>query len=170
MKIDLSNKKLRMTAVGGLIVFIAVVLKNGGEQMGQKNHPVSSIVGPIAFIIGWGLLSFSIAGKPSGKTKSVLAYGGALGVIISVMGMKMVSGDIKKMFGLLFITSWIAFSVSVGMDKSKKSKMISMLALGSVLGSMVFILPKQRALGIVDGIGMPMFASSFLLLAVANSL
>ena len=170
MKIDLSNKKLRMTALGGLIVFIAVVLKNGGEQMGMKNHPVSSIVGRVLFIGGWALLAYSVAGKPSGKTKSVLAYGGALCIIISVMAMKMLSGDIKKIFGLLFIAAWIAFASSVGMDKSKKSKMISMLALGSVLGSMVFILPQQRKLGVVDGPGMPMFASTFLLLAVANSL
>jgi hypothetical protein len=170
MKIDLSNKKLRMTALGGLIVFIAVILKNGGEQMGMKNHPVSSIVGRVLFVIGWGLLAYSIVGKPSGKTKSVLAYGGALGVVIAVMGMKMLSGDIKKMFGLLFIVSWIAFASSVGMDKSKKSKMISMVALGSVLGSMVFILPQQRKLGIVDGPGMPLFATSFVLLAIANSM
>jgi len=169
MKIDLTNKKLRMTALGGLIVFIAVVLKNGGEQMGMKNHPVSSIVGRVLFVGGWALLAFSVAGKPSGKTKSVLAYGGALGVVLSVMAMKMLPAQ-KKIFGLVFIASWIAFASSVGMDKSKKSKMLSMLALGSVLGSMVFILPKQRTLGIVDGPGMPMFASSFLLLAVANSL
>ena len=69
-----------------------------------------------------------------------------------------------------FIASWIAFASSVGMDKSKKSKMISMVALGSVLGSMVFILPQQRKLGIVDGPGMPLFATSFVLLAIANSL
>jgi hypothetical protein len=170
MKIDLNDRKLRMTSIAGLMVYAAVVLKNGGEQMGKQNHFMSSVVGRVMFVGGWGLLAFSVVGKPSGSTKSVLAYGGALGVLMSVMLMKTLSGDIKKLFGLLFIASWIAFSVSVGMDRSKKAKMISMVALGCVISSMVFILPKQRELNVVDGPGMSLFAATFVLLAVANSL
>lgn len=174
MKLDLNDRKLRLTALAGLMVYIAVVLKNGGEQIGQKDHFLSSVVGRVLFIGGWALMAYSIVGKPSMRNiqKTLASYGGALGIVIAVMAMKMLplTPAQKKPFGLLFIGSWISVAVSVGMGKGKDSKMLGLFALANVLGSMLVILPKQRELKLVDGPGMGLFAITFVSLAVANSL
>jgi len=173
MKLELNDRKLRLTTLAGIMVYIAVVLKNGGEQIGQKDHFLSSVVGRVLFIGGWALMAYSIAGNPSMKSikKSLVAYGGAIGVVIAVMAMKMsLTPAQKKPFGLLFIGSWISIAVSVGMGKGTDSKMLGLFALVNVLGSMLVILPKQRELKIIDGPGMGLFAITFISLAVANSL
>ena len=174
MILNLNNKKLMLTGVAGLMIYSAVVLKNGSEQIGKKNHPIPSILGRALFVGGWGLMAYAISGKPSMKMsqKSLMAYGGSLGVVIAVMAMKSLplSAAQKKPFGMLFIASWILVASSVGMGKSMRSKQLGMLALANVLGSMLYILPKQRELGIVDGPGMGMFSLTFVSLALANAL
>ena len=174
MKLDLNDGRLRLTGLAGLMIYTAVVLKNGGEQMGQKKHPISSIVGPILFIIGWFSLAYSFVGKPSMKMnqKSLMAYGGAIGVIISVMGMKMLplSQTQKKPLGLLFICSWISVAIACSIGKGTKSKQLCLFALANVLGSMLYILPLQRKNCVIDFVGMPMFFTTFISLAIANAL
>ena len=172
MILNLNDRKLRLTSLAGLMIYIAVVLKNGGEQLKMKSHPLSSIIGPIMFTLGWGLMAYSISPIPKLDMKCMLAYLGAAGIVIAVMSMKMLklSGQQKKPFGLLFIGGWVAVAISMGLGKSMKSKQLSMFALANVLGSMLVILPKQRSLCLVDGIGMPMFATTFVSLALANAL
>lgn len=170
MKLDLNDRKLKLTGIAGLMVYTAVILKNGGEQMGQKNSFLSSVVGRMLFISGWALMAYSF-GKPSMKPKALLSYGGALGIVIAVMAMKMLKSPAKKKpFGLLFIASWIAVAIAVGMGKSMRSKQLGMFALANVLISMLFVLPKQRMLTIIDGPGIGMFLTTFISLTIANSI
>ena len=172
MILNLNDRKLRLTSLAGLAIFIAVVLKNGAEQIGMKTHPLSSVVGPIVFTLGWALMAYSISPIPILDMKCMLAYLGSAGIVIAVMSMKMLklSAEQKKPFGMLFIASWVAVAISMGLGKSMKSKQLSMFALANVLGAMLYILPKQRALCLVDGPGMVMFATTFVSLALANAL
>ena len=172
MKLDLNDRRLRLTGIAGLMVFIAVLLKNGGEQMGMKKHFMSSVVGPILFTFGWAIMAYSISPVPKLDMKCILAYLGSAGIVAAVLSMKMLklSPAQKKPFGLLFIFSWIAVAISVGLQKSRKSKMLGMFALANVLGAMLVILPKARTLCVVDNPGIAMFASTFVSLALANAL
>ena len=172
MILNLSNTKLMQTGLAGLMIYTSVVLKNGGEQIGMKNHPLSSIVGRILFIAGWGLMAYSISPMPSLNMKCMLAYGGALGIVVAVLAMKMLklSEEQKKPFGMLFIASWILVAGAVGMGKSMKAKYLAMTALVGVFSAMLVILPRQRKLCLVDGPGMGLFALCFVSLALANAL
>ena len=172
MILNLNDRKLQLTSLAGLMIYSAVVLKNGGEQLKMKSHPLSSIIGPIMFTLGWGLMAYSISPVPKLDMKCMLAYLGSVGIVVAVMSMKMLklSAEQKKPFGMLFIASWVAVAISMGLGKSRKSKMLSAFALANVLGSMLVILPKQRALCFVDGPGMTMFGTTFASLALANSM
>ena len=174
MKLDLNNKKMQMTGLAGLMIYIAVILKNGGEQLGQKNHFLSSVIGRILFISGWALMAYSMVGpiKMKMDRKSLMAYGGSLGVVVAVMTMKMMklTDKQKKPFGILFILSWISVASAVGMGKGKMSKMLGMTALLNVLGSMLIVLPWARTNKVIDNPGMGMFAITFISLAIANSM
>ena len=142
--------------------------------MGEKKNIFSAGLGSMLFVAGWALMAYSIAGRPSMKMnqKSMIAYGGALGVVIAVMAMKNLplSAQIKKAFGILFIAAWVAVAISVGMGKSNRAKMYGYFALANVLGSMLFVLPFARKRNIVDNPGMFMFGLTFISLAIANSL
>jgi len=172
MILHFNDKKLRLTGLAGLLIYIAVVLKNSSEQMGMKNHPVGSILGRSLFVGGWALMAYAISPKPKLDMKCILSYGGALGIVVAVMAMKTLKllPQQKKLFGMVFIGSWIAVASSIGLGKSMKSKQLAIFALANVLGSMLFILPKQRELKVIDGPGMGMFALTFVSLAVANAL
>ena len=172
MILNLNDRKLRLTSLAGLAIFTSVMLKNGGEQLGMKSHPLSSMIGPMMFTFGWALLAYSMCGMPKQNMKCMLAYGGAIGVVVAVMSMKMfkLSAQQKKPFGMMFILGWIATALAMSLGKSKKSKMLSAFALVNVLGSMLYILPKQRARCLVDGPGMVMFATTFASLSLANAL
>jgi hypothetical protein len=174
MKLTLNDNKLQMTSLAGLMIFTAVVLKNGGEQMGMKQHFLSAVVGKILFVAGWAYMAYAISGMPSlnMSNKAMMSYLGALLVVMAVMMMKLddIPKLLKKMMPGMFIVGWILTALSVGMNKSAQSQMLSVLALMSIFGSMLVILPKQRKLNVIDGPGMALFAATFVLLAVANSM
>jgi len=121
-------------------------LTNGGEQLGMEDHFLSNVVAKILFIGGWGVMAFSFVGQPSMKPKSLLSYGGALGIVIAVMAMKMLplTEQQKKPFGMLFIVSWIGVAIAVGLGKSMASKQLGAFALVNVFGAMLYLLPKMR--------------------------
>ena len=171
MILNLNDRKLQMSALAGLAIYSAVVLKNGTEQMKMKDSPLG-YVGKGLFTLGWLGLAYSFCGQPKPTLKCALSYGGALGVISAVMAMKTMklSEQQKKTAGMIFVGSWIAVAIAVGLGKSMKSKQLGMFALANVLGSMLFILPKQRELCVVDGPGMGMFALTWVSLAIANAL
>ena len=169
MILILDDKKLLSTVIAGVAIYTAVVLKNGGEQLGLEKHFISNIFGKALFVAGWLLMGFSISGLPNLSIKSGLAYGGSLGVIASVFAMK--SGIIPKEYAMaLFVLSWLAVAISVGLGKENASKYLAAFAFASVMASMLFVLPVQRRLNIVDGPGMLLFGLTFLFLSLANSL
>ena len=173
MKLDLNDRKLQLTGLAGLMVYCAVVLKNGGEQIGMKDSFLSSVVGRLLFIAGWGLMAFSFCPKMSMSLKCLLSYGGALCIVLAVLAMKSTFGlseEQKKPFGMLFIASWLAVGSAVGMGKPMRSKQLGIVAVASVFSAMLMILPQQRKLCLVDGPGMGLFAITFIALALANSL
>ena len=172
MKLDLNDRKLQLTSLAGLMIYVAVILKNGGEQLHMKDHFLSSILGPIMFTIGWALMAYSISPIPKLDMKCILAYLGAVGIVIAVMSMKMLklSPEQKKPFGMLFIASWFGVAISIGLGKSMKSKQLAAFALANVLGSMLYILPFQRKNCVADGPGIGMFLTTFISLSLANSI
>ena len=172
MKLDLNDNKLRMTGLASLMIYTAVVLKNGGEQLGMKKGMLSGIVGPMLFTMGWMSLAHSVVGRPKLTMKSMLSWGGAAGVVVAVMSMKIMnlSEQQKKVAGMMFVGSWVATALSVGMGKSKRAQGLAMVALAYVLGSMLFVLPWQRTNGVVDGPGMTLFGLTWVALVLANSM
>ena len=168
MKLELSNRKLRLTGLASLSILTSVILKNGAEQLGMSKHFMSAVVGRILFMGGWLLLAYSFVGKPTMSMKSRMSYGGAIAVIIAVFLMK--GGAPKIIAAPLFVGGWLATIIAVGMGKPMLSKQLGIFALANVLGSMMIVLPWQRANGVVDGIGMPMFTMTWVSLILANSL
>lgn len=169
MILILDNTKLLSTAIAGVAIYTAVVLKNGGEQLNMEKHFISNIFGKALFVSGWLLMGFSIAGLPNLNIKSGLAYIGSLAIIVSVFAMK--NKIIPKEAAVtLFVLAWTAVAFSVGLGKENAAKYLAVFALFNVLGSMLFVLPKQREMGIIDGPGMGMFLLTFVSMAMANSL
>ena len=164
----LTNNTLLITLIGGILVQIGVSLKNGGSQMKLKGK-FHTIIGTIAFILGWLILAISI-GLSDGKLslKTLLAFVSVFGIVSSVMLIKVLK--MEKIGGPLFMGSWILFGLSVGMGRNMSGKIMGIISSVLVILSMTQLLPYQRENKIVDLPGYNMFSSAFFLIAMANAL
>lgn len=170
----LNNRKLVLSSIAGLAAIAGVVIKNSLEQA-KMNMPILEMAGKVLFIGGWALTAYSISLKGtqiSISIKSMLAVIASAGVVVSVFMMK---AAMKKKetphiaLPITFVSSWILLGVTVALGGKMMGYVGGICAAFFVISSMMYILPKQREMGIVDGPGMPMFSLSWVLLAYVNS-
>lgn len=169
------TRKFFLMLIGGLIIQGGVSVKNSLENL-KMNKPEIEMAAKGAFIFGWAVVAYSIAISKGGglglNLKSLLALAGAAMVVSAVMHVKMskkAEKEPNKMIAMMFPGGWVVTALAIMMDKGKNS-WLAILATGIVLVSMMFIIPKQRVLCLVDGPGYPMFANAWWLLAIANGI
>lgn len=172
--VTLNNRKLVLSSIAGLAAIAGVVIKNSLEQA-KMDMPIIEMAGKILFIGGWALTAYSISLKGtriSFSIKSMLAVIASAGVVVSVFMMKaaMKNGEMPNLaLPITFMSSWILLGITVAIGGKMMGYVCGVGASLLVISSMMYILPKQREMGIVDGPGMPMFSLSWVLLAYVNS-
>lgn len=150
-----------------------VVAKNSTEQLGGRLHPelsqAGTALGSTLFVGGWVAMAYYLAQQQRSPMKKAQLAIPSLLIMTSVMMMK--SGQQQavpmELLATVFAGSWVAlgyFGAPVGM----KSAGLSVSAL--VLLSMMVFLPQQRAMGVVDGPGLPLFVLAWVVfLQLRNS-
>ena len=158
---------------GGFVIQSAVAIKNSLEQL-KMNKPQIELLAKGGFVFGWAIVAFAIALNKKGglgiNLRSLLAFAGAGMIVAAVFHVK----DSKKAgkkpmmaLQMMFPAGWISIMMAIIFNKSQYA-CLSILGTAFVLGSMMFILPKQRELCIVDGPGYNLFSNAWWFLAIAN--
>ena len=195
--VRLDNKTLLLGILGSAMVYGAVSMKNSSEQMDMPSDNMLVQIGKSVFVAGWMIIAYVISDKKM-SWNSLVSSMAAMGVIVSVMNIKAIMEEKKRMeiemtqmededkkeefkqlrvpglpmsvFAGLFALSWLGVGVMVGMGRGMGSKVMGGSAVALVLSSMMMILPMQREGCIVDGPGQGMFSLAWVLITIGSSL
>ncbi len=165
--------RLVLGVVAAVLVVSGVVTKNSFEQIGAPNHPVGKPAGMAMFVLGW-LLSAYVFGV--GKGSRGLRFGAAgasLSILGAVMWMKeqMAKGKSAGMVApAMFVVGWLALGLIASAGLPWWGQALGVGAAALVVGSMMGALPLQRKMGVVDGPGMPMFATAWAAMVGLNAM
>ena len=166
--VQLNNRKLIVTTIAALLVIAGVVAKNSSEQLKLGADSMVAKAGMAAFIGGWILCAYIFSANKSNKMLFILP---SIGVVASVMGMKMMKeSQFAMLFPAIFALSWIVLGYGVGNHLSGLMKYSGLVASALVLSSMMAILPFQRKHCNVDGPGEYMFGLAWAILVYLNSM
>ena len=160
--------------LAALLIIFGVVIKTSEHQM--KLPP--TMIGPLMFVGGWFMLANAVArnatnpiGSPDQRWVPYLAAAVVVGAVMFMQQVsKKYSADSKVMMQkarplvLAFIAGWLLFAYSFSQNLG-----LTFASAGLVFLSMLYFLPKQRAMNVVDGPGLPLFCIAFAGLIVANS-
>lgn len=168
------GRKFYLLLVGGLIVQASVAVKNSMENLKITDDKIA-LGAKGAFILGWAVVSYSIALSSSGRLpllnlKTLFAVAGAVAIVVGVFHVKDSEKKGKKpnkIMAMLFPAGWVLTALAI-MKGSSKNKKFAIFGTALVLGSMMFVLPWQRERCLVDGPGYNMFVNAWWLLAIAN--
>lgn len=168
--VQLSDMRMRDTAVAAALIVTGVVIKNSFEQMGQKDNVVAKTIGMGCFIGGWFLMARALA---SGKAnRAMYFYGATLGVLVSVFTMKAYMGrgeQVPMLLPIVFASSWAVLGFFASDHLKGNQRWLGLVATACVLLSMLVMLPNQRKNCVVDGSGAYFFALCWGILIFVNS-
>ncbi len=175
------NQKLLLGSLGALGVIGGVVAKNSAEQFPMLGLPEN--LGPALFVGGWGLVAYTNALNAANTNivydqKSALGLLSAASIVGSVFMMKQLKRQgqpVGALYPALFAGGWIALAYAICQRRgplkfawpNTQRCALSFGAAALVLTSMMYVLPRQRMLKIVDGPGMAMFAAGWALIVAA---
>jgi hypothetical protein len=163
--------RLVVGALAAMLVVNGVVIKNTFEQMGAPNHWVGKPMGMGMFALGW-LIAAYVFGL--GKGSVALRFGAAgasLSILAAVMWMKEKGESSAGMMALtMFAVSWLVLGVIAAGGLPWWGQALGVLAALLVIGSMMAALPLQRRMGVVDGPGMPMFTTAWVIIVGLNAM
>ena len=171
--VQLSNNRLLYSTAAAALVISGVVTKNSLEQMKLEDSPYS-MLGIAMFVSGWALTGYSLSYGSNGNN-AYLNYLPCAAVVGAVMMMKkhMKAGDpVPTYLPAIFATAW-AFIGYLLVNNRKLTGNYSLMAYAVpvlVLASMMWSLPKQREMNIVDGPGAYLFSIAWALFSFTNSL
>ena len=166
----LNNTRFLYSVVGASLVMLGVVTKNSLEQI-KVNDKMFKMIGMGAFITGWLFFAYSMSLDDQDK----IAYLPVIAIVGAVILMKkaMSSGQkVPKLLPLVFSAAWMYLGHYIATKRNLNFN-LKVLAYGAplmVLASMLFALPKQREMSIVDGPGAYLFNSAWGILSVLNAM
>lgn len=162
---------LVQSVVGASLVIAGVVIKNSMEQL--KKPP--SMIGPILFLLGWAIFGNAVArnvvNSSAGAPENLLPYVAAGLIAISVLIMKAKVDDLilipvsMRVLQFGFVAGWLLLAFSIGRRRN-----VAFVSAIMVFAAMMFFLPKQRTLMVIDGPGMPLFTAAWAGMIYANAL
>lgn len=158
------------TFIAALLVISGVVIKNSYEQMGMPDHPIGKPLGMMLFTIGWIYVAYILSHHKKNKLLFIVP---SLAILSSVITMKNYMAekiDVPMILPIIFALSWILLGFGVGNHLKGNLKFTGLIASACVLASMLYSLPQQRKMCIVDGPGMPLFVIGWFIIALLNSL
>ena len=155
-----------------LTIVLSVIITNGGGQAGSSPM-TSALIGMPLFLLGWAGVAYTLTLEKE-QTNQVYVWIASVLIVVSAMGSKwyMMKGGMPPMiFPLLFAASWLTLGwLSSNQEGSMNfGRVTGVLGAISVILSMMFFLPVQRGMCIVDGPGMPLFLLGWMLVMFANS-
>jgi hypothetical protein len=169
-----NKNKASMVAFGALLVVTGVVIKNTNEQFGTSKpdageHMIPDpMVGMGAFLLGWVMVA---AGVSYGRNNTAMVFGLCAAIVGSVMAMKAAKqgGEEPNMIlPAVFAGAWVLLGYFAGRNNFTRG--LGVMAGLLVACSMLMVLPWQRENNVVDGPGMPMFVTAWMLLVLASSM
>lgn len=179
----LDAKRFVLTLVGALFTISGIVLQNSSQQLKESGYEdeesisVMAGFGPVLYIMGWGLMVYSIAYKSNGFINSKVFtkdnYRGMIALIsgITIIICSMVMGSYMSMgepvpmaLPIILSIGWLGVGYSAAMDKANDffslhigKGIFALVGVGSVLFSLLYVLPFwDRPNDITDGFGMPL--------------
>ena len=183
---NMDLNKLKDVLLPGAAILTAVILKNGGKQfadsVGVPLFANSNRVGMALFVAGWiglvvatGSLADLRANMMGASMKSVLVALSSAAILGAVVGMTKGKAMAQppswvKVLAIVFAVAWLALGHGMGSGGSRLAMRLGMAAGVCTIVSMLYLLPKQRDIGIVDGPGMPLFTIAWFLLAGAHAI
>lgn len=178
--------KLKDVLLPGAAILTAVILKNGGKQFAESVGvpPFANYgkIGMALFVAGWiglvvatGSLADLRANMMGASMKSILIALSSAAILGAVVGMMKGKAMAQvpwwvKVLAAVFAVAWLALGHGMGSGGSALAMRLGMAAGVCTIISMLFLLPKQRDIGIVDGPGMPLFTIAWFLLAGAHAI
>jgi len=158
--LQLDGRLTGYLALGALLVIAGVVTKNSGGELRVKRVLPYDIVGSLLFLAGWALIAWiAYEQQPSSRDKWVTLLA-ILAIVVAVFVMRNQMDKKKKVSmwaAALFALGWLVFGWMIG-------RKWGVLAALLVLLAMMYLLPKQRKLNVVDGPGMPLFVIGWVVL------
>lgn len=173
-----SLQKVVLPAAG---VITAVVLKNGSKQLEKAGRGVSTSMkklAPLLFVIAWAgvvhAMTFSRGSFVNSKRSKIITMS-IVAIVTSVFTLMKGKGKAVKpgwlqYAAIVFGLAWLTLGYGSGLGGGRTGVMIGVGGAVAAIASMLFFLPEQRDLCIVDGPGLPLFTAAFFAIAVANGL
>lgn len=164
-QINFSSMFTQKTLLGPLLILAGVLLGNAGEELGKPKSKIA----PLMFAVGWVIFANALSNNAANRDASAplqkyLPYVAAAMVVGAVMALKAGGEETNKMPLVgVFIAGWLLFAHSQGL-KPKASYFAALL----VFLSMLYFMPKQRELKLVNGWSLPLFVIAFVILIAVN--
>ena len=177
-KVCIDKKEFAESAVAAVGVISGVVMKNTYEQMGQSGHIVSSIVGPALFLGGWVQAARVLSEKDNDgnimmSQRTYLAFASCAAIAFAVILIKKSMADgvpVPKIAPMMFVGGWAVVGYLSGYEfNDNMCLLLRALIPVLVVLSMKILMPFQRANGIVDGPGLPLFVAAWGIFVYLNS-
>lgn len=162
---NFNQRLLIQTVIASILIILGVVVKNSFEQLGLKNHSVGSPLGMLLFSVGWIYMAYVLS---QGRRNKLMVVSPSLAILLTVMAMKM-SSKVNMLLPLVFAGAWVVLGYSLSRNGTYNERMLGLLASACVIGSMMYSLPQQRTLCVVDGPGMPLFVFAWGIVSYLNS-
>lgn len=162
--------KLTWTSVAASIVILGIVSKNSIAQAGWGDNVSKWVGGPI-YIVGWILVAIALTLGKQGKTAEqagawICSITIAVTAVISSVYMS--KGRAPPLaYPILFGLAWLALGWVSGTHIL--GRVAGLMGAVLVVASMVFLLPLQRAYGVVDGPGMALIVLGWVLVVFGHS-
>ena len=165
--VKLNNFLLTQTSLAALGVIFGVVLKNSANLL-KENKELAINIGTLFFVGGWAYAAYILSYERQNKLPYIVP---SIAILITAMLMRY-NTDIGQQspayLPIIFALSWIILGYFVGIHVNQGA-LLGLFASTLVLVSMMYSLPKQRALCMTDGIGMPLFTIAWVIIIGLNS-
>lgn len=164
-QINFTSMFAQKTLLGPLLIIAGVLLGNAGEELGRPKSKIA----PLLFAVGWAIFANALSSNAANRNafspiQQYLPYVAAAIVVGSVMALKAGGEETnKKPLVGAFIVGWLLFAYSQGLKPNA-----SYFAAFLVFLSMLYFMPKQRELKLVNGWAWPLFVIAFVILIAVN--
>jgi hypothetical protein len=184
--VELSVKHLSFSGLGAVLVIAGIIIKNTYEQLGRSEDPIGRNLGLILLIGGWLVTAYATSLGSDGSfglgNKTLMSFGAAIAVLISIMEMKRARATASmseeaeseetclSIWPLIFAAGLFGFGYVSSMERSQSSLYLGVGGAIAILLANMLVLPWQRRSKVTDGPGMPLLCMGWLGISFANSI
>lgn len=168
--ITLTGSVASWQAIASTLIISGLVMSNIANQTNLGIYSLTSISGKTLFLLGWILTPIIINVGYMGYLTSVVIF--ILTLIIE--NTQNQSQQIPLYITIPFVIAWLLLGYKIGSKcYSKTSSLISIIigisSAALILVSTLILFPYQRENKIVDGVGLPLYITAWIMLTMLTS-